>query len=188
MSDSFDADLNGIVILRRNALPSIDDLRFSDVYFGDPDDEVVAVESANDAVPAHVYLIRFFRTCSVAPGGRSRSPPGGTTPHPAGRGHRRLAPPLPRPRPETCSSQANRSRRRAAPTVTRLRSPPRWYRNRPRRSGRRDRARAFAPTPHGPLAWSGILWRRSEVLLPTFETYKCIAPQHKFACIDKNLF
>ena len=60
MSDSTDAAMDVISVLPKDAIPSIDDPTFGDEYFGDPDDEVLVVESADDAIPARAYPTRIL--------------------------------------------------------------------------------------------------------------------------------
>ncbi|ELZ33205.1 heavy metal translocating P-type ATPase [Halorubrum tebenquichense] len=68
MSDSLDSDdpsespANVVSVLPKDAIPSIDDPTFGDDYFGDPDDDVLVVEPADDATEVSVD--------SLAPGDR----------------------------------------------------------------------------------------------------------------------
>jgi hypothetical protein len=52
--------VNVISVLPKDAIPSIDDPTFGEEYFGDPEDEVLVVEPADDASPARAYPIRIL--------------------------------------------------------------------------------------------------------------------------------
>ncbi|VTT86394.1 hypothetical protein DM2_2432 [Halorubrum sp. DM2] len=52
--------MNVASVLPKDAIPSVDDPTFGDGYFGDPDDDVLVVEPADDATPARAYPIRIL--------------------------------------------------------------------------------------------------------------------------------
>jgi len=60
VSDPRESAVNVVSVLPKDAIPSIDDPTFGEEYVGDPDDEVLVVESDGAASPARAYPIRIL--------------------------------------------------------------------------------------------------------------------------------